>query len=165
MIKSRSIRIAVNLCVTVALLLPGSSFGNSLTSPCELNASSEAKCKGCGHCSVSSPGQRCGCCCKKKDTSHQESGCQSSSRSLAAKKNNSGSSQGVCLCKADKQPAIPASQCRSLFEQILQLRHFASTSLSASAADAMHSCTMEGHCVPTSLLPRDSQRLLCVWRI
>ena len=158
MLKSRSIRLAVNLCVIGALLLPGDAFlpvfgQSAIESSCESSASNEPTCEGCGHCQVSKPGDRCGCCAK----CHQE---------LDAKDVDRTAAEGVCLCGSDSLPAVPVTPSRSTSEEVVRLLVCSSVKGSFEAAGSVSLVFSGGHSpAPLSLLPRDSQRRLCVWRI
>ena len=164
MVKYRSIRIAVNLCLTGAFLLPGTSFGKSPAPACDSTASKSEKCEGCGQCTVSSSGERCGCCCQKPAPPAHHHGWHASHVADHVKQSKAGTSHGVCFCGTDPQPAAPASQSRAFAEQLVKVRLIAFTNHFASATDALFNMCVE-QSAPPSLLPRDSQRLLCVWRI
>ncbi|WP_146452497.1 hypothetical protein [Bythopirellula polymerisocia] len=73
--------------------------------------------------------------------------------------------QGVCLCTADQQPIVPATPNRTTIEQLVQVRLIAPANQFASVIDSLIAQTAEHEIAPSSLLPRDSQRLFCVWRI
>ncbi|QDV78331.1 hypothetical protein K2D_19380 [Planctomycetes bacterium K2D] len=201
MLKSRSFRLAVNLCVTGALLVPVGSGGRVLGNHCDALASSgiangvvvngtvpskNAVCVGCGHCPVSHQGDFCGCCRKKPtplartaDSHHGHSGhdgdsCSGHSiaydhRPLVAVAQSSNESfrdeLGVCLCGHEPEPAIPAPRNGTANDQLAQMLLLASASgiVTAEAPPLWQSTAP--HPAPPSLLPRDSQRRLCVWRI
>ncbi len=165
MLKSRSIRIAVNLCVTVALLMPGNVSGMVGSDSCAVDASKPASCSRCCHCSINEPGERCGCCCKKPAPRADEANCCKSRSSQQASKPSPPSYQGICTCAAEQRPGAPAPQGRSILEQLVQIRSMGCGDLITTPCDPKFSLIAEDRFSSPALLPRDSLRLLCIWRI
>lgn len=165
MLKSYPIRFAVNLCLVAALLVSPGSYGSAQAAVCQENASTTAKCAGCGHCSVDNEGSRCGCCCRKNRKDLLE---KRPAKSCCQETPDSGSSEsssvGVCLCGTGSQPAVPASQNRLEVEQILKL---APRQLSFTMQSGGDSATRRASILspPKFLLPHAAQRLLCMWLI
>lgn len=192
MLKSRLFRSAVNLCVTGALLVPVGGPGAVFGDTCGRDASSEATCEGCGHCSVNHRGDRCSCCSKKplhhkpgRESSEVErateadttpsNGCGSHPAAVARRapqeaakadsEETSSEGWGVCLCSRNSQPAVPAPLNRSAVEQLVQLINWASVFDFGAADLPPFALTAKQPSASLTLLPRDSQRRLCVWRI
>ena len=186
MLKSRSIRVAVNLCVIGVLLMPSGGMTVANAANCDSLASSEATCSGCGHCQVSKPEERCGCCKREHQESSQaaiaastEGGCchsqnplqktaaagvhESPNRDLS-KKNSPHEYEGVCLCASAPQPAVPPSPNRLTNEQLVKLLLLDVMGFAENDSAPPH-FSMERFSVAPSFESRDSQRRLCVWRI
>lgn len=174
MLKSHSIRLAVNLCLIGAMLLSYGGIAPAIASACQTSASTTAKCAGCGHCDVEHEGGRCGCCSKKNHNPAKEEkkapqkGCCHNSNATDKESNESeeSDSQGVsaCLCGQGSQPAVPAPQTRIDLEQVLKLAPKLFSSL-LSLDDNKSSRTIVSRSQPLFLLPHASQRLLCIWLI
>ncbi len=173
LIKSRSVRIAVNVCVIGALLVPYTALGATLTSACDSAIASTHKCEGCGRCSVANTGDRCSCCQKRparnakpdKTCCIKQKCCNSSTAALSANMDSTQSEIGSCQCGRRPQPTTPPLPTRSAAEKLNEL-------LSVSAV--IHVCHVDGEAqfstqdleiIPLTLLPLDSLRHLCVWRI
>lgn len=175
--KSRSIRIAVNLCVIGALLMPSGGMQPAKAAKCNATASSEAVCEGCGHCRVSTPGERCGCCATAppkqalKAGVRTAKGCchQPTSASMQRQTKHSGNNRtktsGACLCGSEPQPPAPIPNNRRVDEQLVKLLLAAPPLGFAAAACDPSDLTVEHYSAPPSHRPHDSQRRLCVWRI
>lgn len=171
MLRSRPIRLAVNLCLIGALLLSHNGFGTAIASTCQTTASTSTKCSGCGHCAVDGEGARCGCRKKQGHTPatekqhSQHKGC-CSKKSVADETNHQSHSSdvGACLCGQGSLPAVPASQSRVDIKQVLKLAPKPrSTSLSLDAYTPSRASA--GRSQPLFLMPHASQRLLCSWLI
>ena len=173
LIKSRSVRIAVNVCVIGSLLVPNAALGTAFASDCDSAVASIHKCEGCGHCSVASSDDRCGCCRKNSARSAEstktcctkEKCCGTSAAALSADDDSTETEVDSCQCGRSPQPSTPPPPTRSAAEELTEI-------LSVSAV--MYVCHVHGETqfssqeldfVPLSLVPRDSQRHLCVWRI
>ena len=172
MLKSRSIRIAVNLCVTGSLLLPGGGIGLAGTVSCHASASTMEKCAGCGRCSVSEKSLRCDCCSRTRQaavaqlTSSQARGCchptpdQATSDAAMPEKDH-----GICICGLDPQPARPVPNDRSETEQHVKLLLASATVAFVVTTDDRTLLASHGGSHSPTFSPRDSQRQLCVWLI
>jgi len=169
-LKSRSIRSAVNLCVTVALLLPGGGIQAAAAETC-CSSASTAKCEGCGRCQVSTAGERCGCCAKQqantapKKTTQRRSCCHRSTPEPAKAAEQTTEATHLCLCGSEPAPAAPAPQGRSTTEQLVKLLLTTPTLGPAISAGDESAASMQHFSVGSTFSPRDSQRRLCVWRI
>jgi len=170
MLKSHPIRLAVNLCLIGALLLSHGGFGPAIASACQASAITSAKCAGCGNCAVESEGARCGCCSKKgneapaKQQHAQNHGCCHESPATDESNNDSDSDGvGACLCGQGSQPAVPASQSRVDVEQVVKLATNLVSTLGSDDYAAARSVVNWSESL--ILLPRDSQRRLCIWLI
>lgn len=165
MLKSYPFRLAVNLCLVGALLLSPVGIGSTSAAPCQASASNAAKCTGCGTCSAARDGSCCGCCCKESRTTASK---PSPTKSCCQKNSKTEESQsailGVCLCGKSIPPAVPNSQYRIDVEQVLKLAQALGTTLPTSVEDTLD-CLATSWSPPTSLPPRTSQRLLCIWLI
>lgn len=176
MLESHLTRVAVNLCVASALLLPAGGWNATKSKPCVSDASSTATatCASCGRCSVSSQGELCGCCCQREKLTPkedvaltQERSCCHRSVSAAAKeeKPSHGQRVGICLCGHEQAPVAPAPQNRTTIEQVILALLATPAVGQAGPADGAGSVLTGVYSSPPSLLPHDSQRRLCVWLI
>lgn len=169
-LKSRSIRNAVNLCVTVALMLPGSGIQLATAASCESGASIQI-CEGCNHCQVRTAGQRCVCCANQQtvtipnEPSRRRSRCNRPKAEPAKVAEQPPKAKRACFCGREPQPAVPASQGRSTTEQLVKLLLMTPTLDPALVAEEEFAASTQRFSVPPSFSPRDSQRRLCVWRI
>lgn len=172
-LKSRSIRIAVNVCVIGALLLlPSSGYRTTSAADCDAAVSGTATCQGCGNCSVSKSGESCGCCCRKPTTrpakvkpSESKGCCKHSSSSPAQSEEASSEHLGVCLCGQQQQPKAPAPQNRSGPERLIQVLMNAPAVDDLPVDNMTRGSLVEQVAGPPFLLPHDSQRRLCIWLI
>ena len=173
LIKSCSVRIAVNVCVIGALLVPNPALGTAFASDCDSAVASTHKCDGCGRCSVANSDDRCGCCRKNSARSAETAKtccmkkkcCGRSAAALLADNDSTETEVGSCQCGRSPQPTTPPPPTRSATEKLTEI-------LSVSAAISVSHIhgesqltTQELEFFPLSLVPRDSQRHLCVWRI
>ena len=173
LIKSHPVRIAVNVCVIGALLVPNSALGTVFASNCDSAVASTHKCEGCGRCSVANSGDRCGCCRKNSARSAEPAKtcctkkkcCGTSAAALSADNKSTESEVGSCQCGRSPQPTTPPLPTRSATEKLTEM-------LSVSAAISVghihgesQFTSQELEFFPLSLVPRDTQRHLCVWRI
>lgn len=170
MLKSHSIRSAVKLCVTVALLLSHGGFTMPLASACQPSASTVTKCEGCGHCDVDSKEERCGCCSKKsrqatydQKSPRKKSCCSKSTASDVSSAETKSQGIGACFCGQDTPPIIP-QQTRSDVQQILKLT---STYFSSPITPEVKAVTWAASAWPELrfVSSLESQQLLCIWRI
>ncbi len=174
MLKSAPIRLAVNLCLIGALLLSQGGVFTAIASACEVTACGTATCSGCGHCEVESDGERCGCCSKKRQqpaherTKATKKACCHSSPAVPATsiEQQETEPQGfsACFCGLDSEPAVPASEGRIAIEQVIKAapkRAAPAVPLDVASANRATSRFLE----PVPLLPRFSQRQLCIWII
>ncbi len=125
MLKSRSIRAVVNLCVTGAILAPAAGFVGSARDECGKRVASIATCPGCGCCAVAHTDERCGCCNhaeplrESRVATNKAECCSDDSGKEAAK--SSAASQNICMCgNADREPAVPPAEERSATEQLVR---------------------------------------------
>jgi hypothetical protein len=178
--KSRSCRLGVNLCVIGALLMPNIGMQPALADRCDVTASGDITCSGCGHCKVSAADDRCGCCSKQanvlatksssanvKRCCHRSQDEPSKAKSCCHRKrfpHPATEAEGHCLCGGAPQPAVPAIPSRSASEPAIKLLLLAS--LGAMPPERDPAIVISGQ-LPAAvfLLPRDAQRQLCVWRI
>lgn len=171
-LKSRSIRIAVNVCVIGALLFPGVGYRTAFSAECDAVVSGTAKCHGCGNCPVSYPGESCGCCCSKPATrpvavrpSESKRCCKHSSSPPAQEKEASSEHLGVCLCGQQPQPKAPVPQNRSGPERLIQVLVTMPAFDDLPVDNMTRGSLIEQATGPPFLLPHDSQRRLCIWLI
>jgi len=175
--KSRSIRIAVNLCVIGALLMPSGGMQPAQAAKCTATASGATVCEGCGHCRINTPGERCGCCATAppkqapvakartvKGGCHQTSDAKKPYEVQHSDINGTKTS-GVCLCGGEPQPPAPIPNNRRVDEQLVKLLSTVAPLGFAEAACDPSDLTVEHYSAPPSHRPHDSQRRLCVWRI
>jgi hypothetical protein len=171
MLRSRPIRIAVNLCLTGALLFSNGGFSPAIASVCETTASSSAHCSGCGHCLVEHPGAPCGCCSRqqhqlaaKQKVARPKSCCHPSPAAAQTGSPSNVAKVNACHCGHGPQPAAPTSQDRVEVEQILKLAPQPICSpLSGADQTALAAVLRQSH--TQFRLPHASQQLLCIWRI
>lgn len=172
MLKSRPIRFAVNLCVIGALIAPVAGLGGFVQDECGDQAASGATCPGCGCCAVHHAGDRCGCCSgtQASDSTSQDSaaeGCCPEGDSSEAAMEAPQEELGVCMCgTAAPQPAVPPVDGRpasELLVQTLVLGH--PSDMVCVDTGGPSSAHFQEDAAPPSLLPRDAQRRLGVWRI
>ena len=157
-LQSRSIRLAVNLCVIGALLLPNGGLRAASGSNCHEVASSTACCEGCGHCSVEQLGTRCGCCSTQRKGCCHSHGAKDSTDREPRKED-----KGICLCNPSPLPTAPAPTSRTSVEQLV---HLLTTTADRFVRTEEASARSTGDpSAPSSLLPLNTQRQLCVWRI
>lgn len=174
MLKSAPIRFAVNLCLIGALLLSQGGVFTAIASACEVTASGTAKCSGCGHCEVESESERCGCCSKKCQQPAREhtkatkkAYCHSSPATPSANPLPQEPEQqgfSACFCGLDSEPAVPASDGRVEIELLIKAapkRASLAIPVDLASANRASSRFLE----PVPLLPRFSQRQLCIWII
>lgn len=175
MLKSRSVRLAVNLCVIVALLLPSSGGQPASAAECGPTASTEV-CEGCGRCHVSHRGEHCGCCCKRhsakspskladKGISDGKSCCHTPDTKLPRDKQQAEPSKVLCLCGGQSTPAVPAQQNRSASERLVKLLSLGPVVSGVPLALDGNSPVLSRPNAPASLSPHEVQQRLCVWRI
>jgi hypothetical protein len=170
--KSRLIRLVVNLCVIGTLLFPGGGIRAASGAACDAAVNSTAKCPGCGHCSTSTSGECCGCCCKKRiarvakvKPAERKACCKRSSVSSPSEQTAPTEHWGVCLCGHESQPAAPVPQNRSAPERLVRMLLTSPAIDIVATTDGTPGSYAEQAFGPPSLLPRDSQRRLCIWLI
>ena len=172
MLKSRSIRVAVNLCVIGALITPVAGIRGYVQDECGEQVASTATCSGCGCCSVSHKGDRCGCCSHAGSSREVK---QASASTTCCPEDDLGQSAaeettdalGICMCgTADPSPAVPPAEGRTASELLVRTLLSGHPSLLVvHDSDAPLLATSLGESAPPLLLPRDAQRRLGVWRI
>ena len=176
MFKSRLTRVAVNVCVASALLLPPGGWNSMASKACasEASSSSKATCGGCGHCSVNAVGELCGCCCRrgvpdtnKNVASHQTKSCCHRAKSTIAKQIQSAGDhiESICLCGLEQAPAAPVPQTSNLSEQIVLALLSAPALGQTNFADETVFARGALYSSPPALSPHDSQLRFCVWLI
>lgn len=167
--KSRPVRIAVNLCVIGALL----TYAGVWIYPaagCDASVASVAKCRGCGHCTVSEPGERCTCCCQQakpriQSSVSKKSCCHRPADLDVAQGNSPESTHQICNCGHRTEPAVPVPAGQFSMDRLVQLLLAGPTSKVVVALNDGTLDWSEREGAASSLLPRDSQRRLCVWLI
>lgn len=172
MLKSRSIRVAVNVCVIGALIAPVAGIRVYVQDECGEQVASTVTCSGCGHCSVPHAGDRCGCCSHAGDSRQAK---QASGSMACCPEEDLGQSAaeeatdalGICMCgTADPGPAVPPAEGRTASELLVRTLLLGHPSLLVvHVTDAPLLATSWGESAPPLLLPRDAQRRLGVWRI
>ena len=173
LIKSRSVRIAVNVCVIGALLVPNAALGTAFASDCDSAVASTQKCVGCGRCSVANAGDRCGCCRKTpahsaepaKTCCSARSCCSRSAGTLSADKDSTEAEVDSCQCGRSPQPTTPPPPTRTAAEKLTELLSVSAVIYISLVHDEAQFSSQELEFVPLRLRPRDTQRHLCVWRI
>jgi hypothetical protein len=179
MLKSRGFRSALNLCVIGALLLPSGGAWWSMGKNCETSASGAGACRGCNRCPAGGLGQRCGCCFNQPrrlpanfrhttnaEARHHGSGCcDRPSSPQPVEERSAETGWDVCLCGQERLPAIPTPPSRSASKQLaLVLLATPAVGLTLPMDDTLLR-SAQWQFAPPRLLPRDSQRRLCVWLI
>lgn len=172
-ITSRSVRLAVNLCVIGALLVPNPAMRTATASACDSGIASTQKCEGCGRCSIASDGDRCGCCQQQpariakpaQTCCSGKSHCGSSPAASSNVRDSTVAEVCSCNCGRTPEPTAPAPPTRSAAEKLTELL-MAPTAIHVSHShDEQHCSPRELEIVPLTLLPLDTQRQLCVWCI
>ncbi|MEQ8846810.1 hypothetical protein [Botrimarina sp.] len=182
MLRSRTLRTAVNLCLTASLLTPVQAGAIAFGQACDQTAGARVACAGCDHCRIDAQKEFCGCCQTRRPAAPSHCGDDARrAHSPATHKQLAAAARrerepvpsspeterpGACLCAAPKSPAAPAAPAPSV-ERVL--RELASavcvTTLPTPRRDRAgldHAADPPGFYLST---PRDSQRRLCVWRI
>ena len=157
MLKSRPIRLAVNLCVIGALLLSPGGLAIGATGACDAKP-------GCDCCSAEAERTGCCCCCSKrlKQTAPRKSCCQSDPVAPNSDQGDEDSSSGdcsVCLCGADSRPATPPAERRADSQQLIKLS-LATVAALVEPEDSTKYGSRTAAYEPPYLLPRDALRLL-----
>lgn len=171
--KSRSVRIAVNVCVIGALLVPNPALGTAFAGDCDSTIASTHKCEGCGRCSVADTGDRCVCCRKNpvrsvepaKTCCTKKKCCRSTAAALSPNKNSTEAEVSSCQCGRSPQPTTPPPPTRSAAEKLTELISASAVLYVSHICGESHFSSHELEFVPLILLSRDTQRHLCVWRI
>lgn len=183
MLRSRTLQIAVNVCLTASLLTPVQARTGPHLKPCDVVASGASLCAGCGHCHVEHRGEYCGCCKNASPARSAASHCcvkssgnakLSSGERQPAKhgskrkteRRNTRASLGVCLCSSPadpKSPATPQPPIERLLQQIIA-GDFVATNDAATDDRLLFTASLQGSGFALST-SRDSQRRLCIWRI
>lgn len=170
MLKSRSIRLAVSLCVTVALLLPLAGLSAGSRTRCDEQVASTATCPGCGCCAVPKSGEMC-CCCGHEQSPppeqavSQHASCCPDQPAASAEREPRSASPGICMCgSSDCEPAVPVPDGRTTTQQLVA-KLLTSSPLIACSPRESNRRTFWEDSVPPVLLSQDAQCGFCVWRI
>ncbi|QDU57918.1 hypothetical protein Pan181_41410 [Aeoliella mucimassa] len=169
--KSRSFRLAVNLCVTGALLLPAAGLPAATRMDCEAQPAESTTCQGCGCCAVNGPDDRC-CCCgpPKQATAKPEqdlakSCCEQESLNTE-QKDVAPELLDVCTCGlSDRVPAIPSPEQQPVAQQLVLKLTMVGDSLALCNDEACKLPTGRQESLSATLLSDGAQQRLCVWRI
>lgn len=171
MLKSRSIRVAVNLCVIGAILVSMAAMAGGVRDRCGNQFASKQTCPGCGCCAVLDHGVRCQCCDNAQPTGDRQPGssqmaCCSKKQSATVKPDRNTGVPGICMCgKSVPQPAVPSRHGRTATEQLVPTCLPGYPMSVSIGLDLTPRASLWEDSAPSLLLPRDAQRRLCVWRI
>ena len=179
MLRSRPIRLAVNLCLTGALLLGQALPAQAVRVECQQTASAEHKCSGCGHCKVAEVGDRCGCCCgghtdqaAARESTPSKHGCCASKKSQAAGTDSSQSTEpeapavaSACLCGQAPPPKAPPQESRTGAEQLVKLAAASEPASRLYPTEPPKLALRSRYTDPPAPPHHAVQRLLCIWLI
>ncbi|TWT35346.1 hypothetical protein KOR34_02370 [Posidoniimonas corsicana] len=181
MLKSRSTRAAVTLCVIGAFIVSSAGRAGILgteRSACGEHAASNATCPGCGCCEVALSGDRCGCCSQpapRRDERLEapEAGCCSDDMAVEAHGDavaeapeDSSEHLTICMCgEAPALPTAPPAEGRLASEQLVRTLIVGCPSAIELDVDPLPIVAQPRGSTPPSLSHGDAQRCLSVWRI
>ena len=167
--KFRQIVSAVNLCLIVALLLPGVGVGPALAQTCGFSVSQQACQRGCQHCEAKRGDEFDTCSCRSRRASTCHVGCQGAccarrgSPPTKTTDTERSASIGVCLCGHGSQPAPAPKPHRTERERVLAVAAaVVAVVIDPPAETALTRWSAQGSSLFT---PLDAQRRLCIWRI
>lgn len=179
MLRSRPIRLAVNLCLTGALLLGQTVPAHAVRAECQQTASAENNCSGCGHCKVTEAGERCGCCCGEhahqapaKEPAPPTHSCCGTKQSRADDSSSSQPPEAVapvvakaCLCGQAPPPTAPPQESRTGAEQLVKLATASEPGSRLCPSEPPQLTSRSRYAAPPSPPRHSVQRLLCIWLI